>query len=377
MLNPTPRLDLPVYARRRGSIMGINSAPTPIISGGSFLPLADVSTSAHWNQFTVWFENAQPGQVVELTPAFSITVSADNNAVTNFAIYNHVGAVAALPQGAAQGALGVTSWQMPAGTTGGGYSRAVPPVPVQIRVDADDIDPVVGGARYSIYAQNARAAGTATIQNNPTLTLASPSMVIGDGPFVRHPGTILLTDSQSYFILPADYPVHALAAGTLIANGHLVNIGTSSVGGASIADRTGFPFAIKGMAIPWQQAIGLQWGGFDEIESGSTPAATYAAQVTRAAALRATSLCDYVIGFTLPPNGVMDPGDEANRVTYNGLLLADASGAFDAVIDIEGAGGLLANPASAAYQVDQLHLSAVGAALIRDLLVPVLEPLMV
>jgi hypothetical protein len=136
----------------------------------------------------------------------------------------------------------------------------------------------------------------------------------------------------------------------------------------SAARRT-MPYANAGVTTVY-----LQLGGTLDIMLAASGAETYNRMVEVAQAAT-TAGYDYVIGGTITPSDVMLVDDrEARRLAANAALIADASNAFDAVIDFAGTAGL--DDYASIYYSDALHWSADGAALAAATAEPIIAALL-
>ena len=128
-------------------------------------------------------------------------------------------------------------------------------------------------------------------------------------------------------------------------------------------------------------AVLLMIGGSQDIVEGDTAATVYADAVAYAAAARSLATGPlYIVAATIPPvgpnvlsNNHFTEAEEAVRVAANALMLADASGAFDAAVDI----GIAPydDPTDPTYfQVDQTHLTELGAqGIAQGIVIPAVE----
>lgn len=113
--------------------------------------------------------------------------------------------------------------------------------------------------------------------------------------------------------------------------------------------------------------VATQVGGTTDYVAGATGAATYANEETCADGYRSRGV-NAVIGATTNPSTSITGGDETNRVTGNGLVLADAGDAFEAVADLA-ADPRLDDPTDTTYYADGTHLTSAGAAAVAEVLV--------
>lgn len=119
----------------------------------------------------------------------------------------------------------------------------------------------------------------------------------------------------------------------------------------------------------------LMNGGTSDILGGDTGATLYADEVSYANSAR-TAGYDLIVAVTLCPNVNNTGGMETARVDHNTLLLADASNAFDAVVDIANLPEL-DDPADLTYYLpSNPHWTAAGAAAAAGAIVPVVAGLL-
>lgn len=110
-----------------------------------------------------------------------------------------------------------------------------------------------------------------------------------------------------------------------------------------------------------------------------TGAQCYADQVTVSAAVKAARAAGVVkvIGSTTHPSTTLTGSNETNRAAGNVLVLADASTAFDAIVDYAVAPELDDPTDTTYYQGDGTHETAAGAAVMVDLVDPLIRALLV
>ena len=112
-------------------------------------------------------------------------------------------------------------------------------------------------------------------------------------------------------------------------------------------------------------------GGQSDLWDGESGAQVYAEEVAYAAAARAAGF-DVVVAITICP-GQYSEAEEAARLEHNDLLLADASGGFDAVVDVA-ALPELADPTDLTYyDALGIHWTEAGAQIAADAVAPVLQ----
>lgn len=110
----------------------------------------------------------------------------------------------------------------------------------------------------------------------------------------------------------------------------------------------------------------IQLGGTTSYALGVSGASVYASEGDCAAAARAAG-ADYVIGTTTTPSTQITGGNETKRLAGNALVLADASGYFDAVVDLAGHADL-DDSSDTNFYVDGTHLAPGGITLVASLI---------
>jgi hypothetical protein len=109
-------------------------------------------------------------------------------------------------------------------------------------------------------------------------------------------------------------------------------------------------------------------GGTTDYAVNQTGAAVYASEVTWANNLRAaTSDYVYIIQTTTTPSTSFTGAQDTNRITGNGLVVADASGAFDYTVDLAG-DSRLSDATNTTYFSDGTHPTLAGRQAIAELL---------
>jgi hypothetical protein len=112
-------------------------------------------------------------------------------------------------------------------------------------------------------------------------------------------------------------------------------------------------------------------GGQSNIWRGDTGATVYNAMVAYAAAARAAGFTR-VVAFTMPPNTSNNAAKNTERLDANSRILADASSAFDAKVDLTTDPGL--NDTGSASYFDGVHWTEDGGQRCANLAAPVILP---
>lgn len=177
----------------------------------------------------------------------------------------------------------------------------------------------------------------------------------------------IVFDGQSLNNLPdppGNFPTLVLDALDLPGYNAAVNQ-LSWTGLATTAAQRLHPYAIGGRTI-----LVMTGGQADLTRDGDTGRKLYEEEVDYANAARAAGF-DVIVITTIPPARLLYSGTQpAERLAHNRLLLEDPSGAFDHVVDVAG-DPRLADPTGPSFS-DGIHPSASGAAVIAELLEPVL-----
>jgi hypothetical protein len=113
--------------------------------------------------------------------------------------------------------------------------------------------------------------------------------------------------------------------------------------------------------------------GVNDIGANLDGVDTYDHKVEMADAARALGFT-YVVSMTTPPYTGTTAPQTTQRNALNAAMLADASNAFDLVVDLTGDSGM--NNAAGAYYSDGLHWSATGAAAYVAIAAPLIEAML-
>ena len=184
---------------------------------------------------------------------------------------------------------------------------------------------------------------------------------------------IVVADGQSLNI----YGSWIIKARTIIqAAGVLCSQRTVAVGGYSWADltldattRRDF-FGARKATYP----LLVLNGGQTNIWNGDSGLTTYNAMVTYGNAARSSGGFTRVVALTMPPNTVNTGAQNTQRLDANTRIMADASAAFDAKIDLT-TDALLNDTGSAAY-FDGVHWTETGGQTCADLVAPTMLSLL-
>jgi hypothetical protein len=112
-------------------------------------------------------------------------------------------------------------------------------------------------------------------------------------------------------------------------------------------------------------------GGTSDVVGGDDGPTIYADMRDYAASARAAGY-DRIIAATIQPAWGEDAVSDGNRLEANRLLLEDADGAFDEVVDLAGTPGL-SDAECASYCDGYGHPSPKGAALMAEVMRPAIE----
>jgi hypothetical protein len=118
--------------------------------------------------------------------------------------------------------------------------------------------------------------------------------------------------------------------------------------------------------------VHIMLGGTSDLyKEEDTAATTYSDFVSYATAVRAAivaaSKTAKIAACTITPSTLLGAPEEAQRVALNPLILADASHAFDATVDLAG-DTHLSNNADTTYYSDGTHWTAAGASIAYTLI---------
>ena len=121
------------------------------------------------------------------------------------------------------------------------------------------------------------------------------------------------------------------------------------------------------------QSVLVMCGGQSDLWADDTAATLYADGVTYANAARAAGF-DWIIGTTITANSVNTAGQNTERQAHNVLLLADASNAFDDVVDLAANANL---EDYNTYTSDGVHWTGAATTIVASLLDPYLDAVLV
>lgn len=183
-------------------------------------------------------------------------------------------------------------------------------------------------------------------------------------------GTRVVFDGQSLNIVPttSSYPAQTMA------NAPGVPWKNVAIGGAAIVQLTR---TVADRVDRWPAlsayTIYVLCEGTTEIGLAETGADFYTAIGAYADHARSVGY-DYVIATTISPSTIFSGGVETERQNANTLLLADASGKFDDVVDVTT--GVMADPNDTTYYVDGTHFTAAGAGVVAGIVYAALSPVL-
>lgn len=156
-----------------------------------------------------------------------------------------------------------------------------------------------------------------------------------------------------------------------------------------ITAKSGVPW--EGNPVPWsdltddaatrthplakaaRQACLVMCGGQSDIWANDTAAQVYADEVAYANAARSAGF-DWIIGTTITANQFNTGAQNTERLAHNVLLLADASNAFDDVVDLAANANL---EDYGTYTFDGVHWSGAATTIVASLLDPYLDAVLV
>lgn len=241
-----------------------------------------------------------------------------------------------------------------------------------------DGDSELGGVRLRIQHAGNHSQGTFTVQHANGFYAEAPP-VFRARKVDRYEGTLLVVSSQSLLIEPAVGPAPYLVAATLNAEGYLVGLQAYGKSGEEIDERGAEPGMVQYATDAWKRSIALVSGGYtDLLDEAATAATAYDRISDRAERLKTTGYVDYVFGMTIPDATSWEGNATANtrRTDYNTLLVADADGFFDGVVDLRNVDGFETG-GTGDYYADGVHFSAAGAEVVAERFLELVRPLVV
>lgn len=186
---------------------------------------------------------------------------------------------------------------------------------------------------------------------------------------------------QSRLTLPAspnDAPTLAMAgrakvwANRAIAGSSWVNL-TNGTGAAAGKPAVSWLYPYRSIATTCALFMG---GGEGDLWGASTAAQVYTITGDYADAARAVGFGPIIVATVSGGNATWwDTADDAKRVAYNALLLADAGGKFDYQVDIDTAA--LAYASQPSLYADGLHYNSGGSAAYAALIDSTLDAVLV
>ncbi len=178
---------------------------------------------------------------------------------------------------------------------------------------------------------------------------------------------LFVADGQSLNLQPdfgTTYP-------QVIASSHpSLQVKVAALGGTSWTDLADTQAArLNTMANSATNTMLVLCGGTGDVVLENDSGATiYADMVAYASAARSAGF-DKIAAQTITKTTGMTGGQNTSRTDANTLLLADASHAFDAVIDVA-ANANLSDPTNTTYYFDGIHWTTAGAAIAAGLVDP-------
>lgn len=123
--------------------------------------------------------------------------------------------------------------------------------------------------------------------------------------------------------------------------------------------------------LPSVGSVLIMQGGETDVALGSSAATVYGLMSDYAVDAKAAGFTD-VVAMTMPPFPSFTGGQDTVRESLNSLIVADADGSFDYVVDIA-ANVDLDSTGPNTWWDENGHPTDVGAALIKSLLAPTLD----
>lgn len=172
------------------------------------------------------------------------------------------------------------------------------------------------------------------------------------------PEAFIVFDGQSFNNKPdavaSDQPYNVRLMTLLAATGRKFGMANMAISGTSYADRaTTVVSRVDQFGARYAYPMIVEFSGVKDITDGNTAAQILATAEAYADARRAAGF-KKVFTATVTPNSGYTAPQEAVRVAYNALLVANANGKFDGVIDIA-ALPHAANAADTTYYTDGIH----------------------
>jgi hypothetical protein len=193
----------------------------------------------------------------------------------------------------------------------------------------------------------------------------------------RAPASVLVVDGQSLNNVPSCWADEVMVG----VDRNYYNVARNGYpwAGTNLVSLHGsWLYRIQGHAHESAHGVLTMLGGQSDVLNGADGATIYARMVAYSARAKADGIAE-VIACTMTPGVVptaYSSGQNTERLAANVLILADASNAFDAVVDLA-VDPRLDDPADLTYyNADGLHLTAAGVSAVADLMeTPVLTAL--
>lgn len=183
---------------------------------------------------------------------------------------------------------------------------------------------------------------------------AAPRFVVFDGQSLN---------TNPYGLPPSAWPYKTLNSTTT----PYAEVWVSGLGWSSLAQTRATRVDPKGNS---GTLTGLSMmGDTTSIALGIPGATAYATQRTYAAAARAAGY-DKVVNFTLPPSTTFTAPQETQRQALNALIIGNAEGTWDAIVNLTTDSRIESDPADPLYYIDGTHLQPATHTIIAALAVP-------
>jgi hypothetical protein len=190
----------------------------------------------------------------------------------------------------------------------------------------------------------------------------------------RRHGTNIVVLGQSLNHTPYDDSYGYQLWETMYNKGHQVGFDNYAWSGSTHASRLGIIQELGEGATGYEKSILILTGGFSDAVSGDTAQDIYDWKSALATTARGYGF-DTVIALTMPEAKWITGAAADEYYGHNPLLLADADGAFDAVVDID---PLLVNnwPSETDLFPDGVHFADPAAQIVAKAIAAIIDPFM-